>query len=150
MSGGLPSLERRPVDPIAATLTAHERKLGEIAGATTRRGNAVTLTAQSATVATANFLTAARNAIYRATVIVQVTTADALSAATVLATIGWTDRIGATTAATTALAVNMTGRQTLHALMEVQGNTAVTYATTVAGAIGAARYALEVRLERIG
>ena len=150
MSGGLPSLERRPIEPLAASVSSLERKVNDLAQATTRRGNTVTLTGQSATVAAANLITAARNAIYRATVIVQVTTADAVSAATVLATIGWTDRIGATTQATTALAVNATGRQTLHAVMEVQGNTAVTYATTVTGAIGAARYAIEVRLERIG
>jgi TRAP-type C4-dicarboxylate transport system permease small subunit len=150
VSQSLPGITRRVLDPVTAALEALQRQVGEIVTATTRRGNSTTLTGQSASIAATNFLTAARNGIYRATVIVQDTTADALSAATVLATIGWTSRAGARTSATTALPVNVLGEQQKTIEMQVEPNTHITYATTVTGAILTARYAIEVRLERIG
>ena len=136
-------------DPVTQAINDLRVAVAPVPSTRQRVGDSIQLTGQTASIATANLLTRARNAIYVATVFVQVTTADGASAATVLATIGWTDRVGATTAATTALAVATTGRQKLAVEMQVQSDTNITYATTVAGAIGGAVYAVEIKLERI-
>lgn len=127
-----------------------DRRITDLSQATTRRGDQVSLTGKNATIAATPILTAARNGIYRVALIVQVTTADAVSVATVTGTVGWTDRVGATTASTGAVAVAATGRGYLDQILQVQGDTNVTYAVTVTGAILTALFALEVRLERIG
>lgn len=147
LSVGLPG--SRPLDTLERTLRDLQRAVEPVPSTRQRVGDSIQLLGQSASIGTTNLITRARNGLYIATVFVQVATADGGSAATVLATIGWTDRAGATTRATTALAVAALGRQQLQVEMQIEGDTNITYATTVAGAIGAARYALEIKLERI-
>ena len=147
MSAGLPQNQR--LDQTATLIQTLQRRTALVPDSRLRVGDSIQLLAQTASISTANLITRARNGIYVATVFVQVTTADAGSAATVLATIGWTDRAAATTAATTALVVTAAGRQKLTVEMQVQPDTNITYASTVAGAIGTAAYALEIKLERV-
>jgi hypothetical protein len=146
MSSGIPGLPRPPIDARDAAIRELQRKVADLGSATTRRGDSISLTARTADIATTNLITAARNALYRVTAVLQCTTVDALATVLTL-TISWTDRVGATNDTVTRIQT-VTGRNALHTVLQVQGDTPITYAVA-ATTHGNAIYAVEIRLERI-
>jgi hypothetical protein len=86
--------------------------------------------------------------MYRIDYVLECTTGG--TAGTVLVTFGWTDDVGATTRASTALTLAATGRLTdNHPISIYVASGSVTYATTVAGALGSPVYALRARLTKL-
>jgi hypothetical protein len=109
----------------------------------------VVLTAQDASIGTTDlFANPPVAGTYAVSIYLANTILDA-GAGTVLVTIGWTDAAGATTAATTTLAMTALGRLEGTVKVKTTGAANITYATTVAGTPGAARYALDVLVQRI-
>lgn len=140
---GVPRITRSVEQQLAVLQTT----VNGLSSPTRRVGDSITLTGQTATIATTNIITSARNGIYRYSAVLQCTTADAL-AGTITLTIGWTDRVGATTTTLTRL-LTVTGRNPGDLVLQVEGDTNITYAIGIAGIFGTAVYALELRLERI-
>jgi hypothetical protein len=147
MSGGIPLIRKPVLDPTQRAIRDLQEDATALEGAPVPVGNQVIRTAQGADVSTTNIVTRAKSGIYEVRAVLQCTTADA-GAGTITLTIGWTDRVGATTT-TMALALTATGRNTASSVMQVAGDTNITYAVAITGAYGAALYALELRTLRI-
>lgn len=108
----------------------------------------VTLTAQTADIATTNLTSSPASGDYLVTVYLQCTTAD-VGAGTLTVTIGWTDTIGAMTDASVTLTLTATGRSRADILVKrVSGE--ITYAVANGGSYGTAQYAIDVRLVALG
>jgi hypothetical protein len=110
----------------------------------------VALTNQTASITTTNItpIPTYLPAMFRVSGYLEITTAG--NAVTVSVTIGWTDDSGATqaftSAAISAAAKNFT---TVEIPIRVAQGTNVAFLTTVSGAIGAGRYALCIKLEKL-
>lgn len=96
-------------------------------------------TAQTASIATANFIAVPPAGMYEVCLYLTVTTAG--TGGTVLGTIGWTDSGGAKTLASSTAA--LTGSNSTQVCQRFESTaSAITYATTVAGATGTPAYAI--------
>lgn len=113
----------------------------------TRTGSPIRLTAQSASIGATAFATEPSPGFYALGGLVQCTTAG--TAGTVTLTLRWTDDAGATSAASAALTLAAVGRDAIlmRPIRIASGN--VTYETTVAGATGNPRYAVDCLLLRL-
>lgn len=110
---------------------------------------AVTKTGQTAAITTTNLVPLAKSGTYRIVAILQCTTADG-AAGTIGLTLAWTSRSGARTDANLTRALTAAGDSFRDHTVEVQGDTAITYAVALtAGAFGTSVYALEIRGERM-
>jgi hypothetical protein len=108
----------------------------------------VDLTAQAAAIGSTNLTNGAAVGYYRVSYYLEDTTSD-VTAGTIQFGIAYTDDIGATTQAGAALALTATGRDRgAFQVYLVSGE--LSYSTTLVGLIGAARYALHVRVEFLG
>lgn len=105
-------------------------------------------TAQAAAVASTNLTNGALAGMYAVEYTLLVTTADA-AAGTIQFSTGYTDTLGATTQVGVALSLIATGRQTGRFIAQLASGE-LSYLTTLTGIIGAARYALYVRVVYLG
>lgn len=107
------------------------------------------LTAQTASIGTTTILTAPAAGLYRVSYYLHTTTAG--SAGTVLLTLGWNDAV-AQTAATSAISLSTVVAGTLaKGTVEVwlAAGQVLSYATTVAAAVGSPQYALRIRAQAL-
>jgi len=152
MSTDLPGLGRARGPALDAVVAGLVRSVAALLNATRTVGNPVDLTGQTAAIGTTNLIQFAKGGPHRMTALLEITTAGGADR-TVTVTLGWTDRVGATTLAPGTLnAASGAGTGRFRERLEVyaSGDTALTYATSVAGVLGSAPvYALTVRTERM-
>ena len=106
---------------------------------------AVALTGQTASIGTTNLLASAPAGLYRATWYIETTSAGA--AGTVLLTLGWNDGDAQTAVSATITLVTASAALSGMTVIRSAAGQNITYATTVAGAVGGPTYNLTLVLE---
>ena len=127
--------------PTATTNTATwQRGNGTIVGTQ----GTIDLTAQTSSIGTTNVMNTQAAGMFLVSVYAMCTTAG--TAGTLDVTIGWTDTVGATTEMyVTGLSLSATGRGKGNRCIYCTVGTAITYSTTVTGALGSPQYELRIR-----
>lgn len=112
-------------------------------------GASVSLTAQTASVATTNILTPAANGLFEVSVVQFV--ASAGTAGTLSTTIGWTDEQGAHSKviATDLDLTNASDQESGSLIIRAKTTAAITYTATVTGATGAPTFDLFIKVRAL-